>query len=261
VRARLEEAGVHCAVADLGSGDLSAVPTDPDYVLHFAVSRSNSFDKDITDNSEGTALLMTHCQAAKAFMHCSSTSVYQEKGHDPIAETDPLGDNHRVMFPTYSIVKIATEAVVRSYARTLNLPTVIARLNVPYGDNGGWPLWHLLMMQNDTPIPVHTDAPTIYNLIHDDDILAFIPKLLDLATVPAPIVNLGGDERVSVEEWCAYMGQLTGIEAKFAPTDKTLESVSTDNTKRTELLGPTTVHWKDGLRRMIAAQQPDLLKS
>jgi len=261
VRAQLEEAGVHCAVADLGSGNLSAVPTDPDYVLHFAVSRSKSFDKDITDNSEGTALLMTHCKAAKAFMHCSSTSVYQEKGHDPIAETDPLGDNHRVMFPTYSIVKIATEAVVRSYARTLNLPTVIARLNVPYGDNGGWPLWHLLMMQNGTPVPVHTDAPTIYNLIHDDDILAFIPKLLDLATVPAPIVNLGGDERVSVEEWCAYMGELTGIEATFAPTDKTLESVSTDNTKRTELLGPTTVHWKDGLRRMIAAQQPDLLKS
>jgi nucleoside-diphosphate-sugar epimerase len=259
-RARLEEAGVHCAVADLGSGDFSAVPTDPDYVLHFAVSRTDSFDKDITDNAEATGLLMTHCRAAKAFLHCSSTAVYQEKGHDAISETDPLGDNHRVMFATYSIVKIATEAVVRTYARTLGLPTVIARLNVPYGDNGGWPLWHLLMMKGGVEIPVHTDAPTIYNPIHDDDILAFVPKLLDLAAVPVPIVNLGGDDTVSVEDWCAYIGDLTGFEPTFRPTDKTLESVSTDNTKRQELLGPTSVHWKDGLRRMIQARHPELLK-
>jgi hypothetical protein len=78
--------------------------------------------------------------------------------------------------------------------------------------------------------------------------------------VPAPIVNLGGDDRVSVEEWCTYMGALTGFEPKFAPTEKTLESVSTDNTKRNELLGPTTVHWKDGLRRMIEARHPELLE-
>jgi nucleoside-diphosphate-sugar epimerase len=259
-RARLEKAGVHCAVADLGSGDLSAVPSDPDYVLHFAVSRSDSFDKDITDNAEATGLLMTHCRSAKAFLHCSSTAVYQEKGHDAIKETDPLGDNHRVMFATYSLVKIATEAVVRTYARTLGLPAVIARLNVPYGNNGGWPLWHLLMMKGGIEIPVHSDAPTIYNPIHDDDILAFVPKLLDLAAVPVPIVNLGGDDTVSVEEWCTYIGALTGFEPKFAPTEKTLESVSTDNTKRHELLGPTTVLWKDGLRRMIEARHPELLK-
>ena len=29
VRARLEDAGVRCVVADMGTGDLGAVPTDP----------------------------------------------------------------------------------------------------------------------------------------------------------------------------------------------------------------------------------------
>jgi UDP-glucuronate 4-epimerase len=260
-RGRLEEAGVRCAVADLGNGDFSAVPSDPDYVLHLAVSRSDSFDKDLTDNAEAAGLLMTHCKAAKAFLHCSSTSVYHPKGHEPIKETDPLGDNHRVMFATYSIVKIATEAVVRTYARTLGLPTVIARLNVPYGDNGGWPLWHLLMMKGGIDIPVHTDAPTIYNPIHDDDILASVPKLLSVASVPATVVNWGGDDAVSIEEWCTYLGSLTGLEARFEPTVHTIDSVSVDLTKKHELIGGTAVPWREGMARMVASRHPELLEA
>ena len=90
--------------------------------------------------------LMTWCRPAR-FLHCSSTGVYQPRWPRAIGENDPLGDNHRVMLPTYSISKIAAEAVVRSRARQLDLPTTIARLAVPYGDNGGWPLVHLAMMQ------------------------------------------------------------------------------------------------------------------
>ena len=66
----------------------------------------------------------------------------------PVLETDPLGDNHRVMMPTYSIAKISAEAVVRTMARQFDVPTVIARLNTPYGETGGWPYYHLLMMKN-----------------------------------------------------------------------------------------------------------------
>ena len=43
---------------------------------------------------------------------------------------------------TYSIAKIAAEAVARYGARRFELPTTIARLTVPYGDNGGWPAIH-----------------------------------------------------------------------------------------------------------------------
>ena len=50
--------------------------------------------------------------------------------------------------------------------RFLRLPTTIARLCVPYGDNGGWPWYHLLMMKNGVPIPVHTDGPSQYTLLH-----------------------------------------------------------------------------------------------
>ena len=63
-------------------------------------------------------------------------------GHHVFAETDPLGDNHGVwpFLRTYSICKIAAEATARWAAQRFELPTVITRLSVPYGDRGGWPV-------------------------------------------------------------------------------------------------------------------------
>jgi nucleoside-diphosphate-sugar epimerase len=246
---------------DLGEGDFSALPDDFDYVLNLAVARSPEpdFDGDLRTNAEAVGLLMAHCRNAKAFLHCSTTGVYHPKGHEPIVETDPLGDNHRVMMPTYSIVKIAAEAVARTEARQLGLPTIITRLNTPYGNNGGWMYYHLLMMKNGVEIPVHTDSPSVYTPIHEDDIIEIFPALLEHAKVPAEIVNVCGQEHVSIEEWCAYMGELCGLEPRLVRTETTLESVVSDNAKQQQLVGPTKVGWQEGLRRMIEARHPDWL--
>ena len=61
----------------------------------------------------------------------------------------------------------------------------IARLSVPYGDNGGWPWYHLLMMKAGVEIPIHPDPPGTFNPIHEDDIVAMVPRLLEAASVPA----------------------------------------------------------------------------
>ena len=158
------------------------------------------------------------------------------------------------MMPTYSISKIAAEAVVRTTCRLLGVPTTIARLNVPYGDGGGWPAFHLALMQAGHAVPVHPNAPSRFNPIHDDDILATLPAMLDAASVPATIVNWGGDDETSIEAWCEYMGELVGVEARFETTTDTIGGIPTDNAKRLELAGPTKVGWKDGMRRMVAAQ-------
>ena len=171
-------------------------------MLNLAVVKSNRWDVDLAANAEATGLLMAHCRNATALLHCSSTGVYQPAGLHPLVETDPLGDNHRVIMETYSIAKIAAEAVVRTEARQLDLPTTIARLNVPYGDNGGWPAFHLAMIEAGQPVPVHPDRPNRFNPIHEDDIIRMIPRLLEIASVPATIVNWGGSEPVDLEEWC-----------------------------------------------------------
>ena len=259
-RKRLEAGGVRCVVADLGAGEYRDLPSDFDYVLNLAVAKTGDFDADLRGNGEAAGLLMSHCRRAKAFLHCSTTGVYQPAGHHVFRETDPLGDNHRSIMPTYSLAKIATEVVVRTMARELRLPTTIARLCVPYGDNGGWPWYHLLMMKGGTPIPVHATRPSRYTPIHEDDIIASIPGLLRAASVPATIVNWGGQEHVSIEEWCEYLGELTGLEPRCQVDPQALDSVQVDTTKLVELVGPAKVSWKEGFRRMVEARAPELLR-
>jgi nucleoside-diphosphate-sugar epimerase len=259
-RERLEAAGVRCVCVDLGSGDFGALPGDFDYVLNLAVAKGGDFDEDLRANAEATGLLMSHCRRARAFLHCSTTGVYQPAGHRVFRESDPLGDNHRSIMPTYSIAKIATEAVARTLCRELRLPTTIARLCVPYGDNGGWPWYHLLMMRAGAPIPVHPDRPSRYTPIHEDDIAAMVPGLLRAASVPATVVNWAGQEQVSLEDWCAYLGELTGLEPRFEVSPQALDSVQVDTTRLLELVGPARVSWKDGLRRMVQARAPELLQ-
>jgi nucleoside-diphosphate-sugar epimerase len=259
-RQKVEGLGVRTIAADLASSPLDEVPQDLSVVLHFAVVKTGDFDYDLAANAEGVGRLMEHTRPSKGFLHCSTAGVYEEAGHCPLKETDPFGDNHRVMMPTYSICKIAAESMVRFGSRQWNVPTTVARFSVPYGDNGGWPWFHLMMMQGGVPIPVSKNPPSLYNLIHEDDYIRMIPRLIEIADVPPVTVNWGGSEATSIEEWCAYLGELTGLEPKFNPTDETLGSVTLDPTKMHDLVGETQVSWRDGLARMVKARNPELLK-
>ena len=261
-RRRLESAGVRCVPIDLLSGDVAGLPADADYVVNFAVAKSNEWENDLRANSGGLAYLMEHHRDAKAFLHCSTTGIYKPMGHHVFAEGDPLGDNHGVwpFLRTYSICKIAAESTAMWAADRFGLPTTIARLSVPYGDRGGWPAIHLEMMLNGGDIPVHADAPSTYHPIHEDDIIAMVPRLLGVSGTPATVVNWGGSQAASIEEWCGYLGQLTGLVPSFAPTTETIDSVEIDLTRMHTLIGPTTVEWQDGLRRMVESRHPELLQ-
>lgn len=260
-RADLERAGIHCATVNLAEGDFATIPSDFEYVLNLAVAKSGRWDKDLGANAESVGLLMAHCREAKAFLHCSSAAVYDPPGDDPRAENAALGDNHKSLFPTYSISKIAGEVVARTMARALGVPTVIARLNVPYGDNGGWPFYQMEMMRAGIPIPVPPGGPALYNPIHEDDIIAMLPKMLDAASVPATTVNWCGDQTVSLQEWCGYIGELLGCEPVFEESAQALRSGPTDTTRMHELVGHTGVHWRDGIQRMVRTFHPELTGS
>jgi nucleoside-diphosphate-sugar epimerase len=258
-RERLATIGVEPLAVDLAKDRLDRVPDDVTYVLNFAVVKTGDFAYDLAANAEAAGRLMARCRRAKGFLHCSSGGVYQYAGHRPLREDAPLGDNHRVLFPTYSISKIAAETVVRFAACEFQVPTVIARFSVPYGDNGGWPFYHLLMMRAGGEIPLHVDEPNLYNPIHEDDYVAQVPKLLEVASVPAVTVNWGG-EPASIEEWCGYLAELTGLEPRFKYTAEALGSLPLDLTRMHELVGPARVPWRDGIRRMVEARAPELLR-
>jgi UDP-glucuronate 4-epimerase len=261
-RERLEAGGVRCVVADLATTDFADLPDDFDYVLNLAVAKGGDadWDRDLAANGESIALLVARTRP-RAFLHCSSTAVYQHQGPGhALVETDPLGDNHRVMFPTYSLAKIAAEVVARAAAREHGVPTTIARLNVPYGDNGGWPGWHLEFMIAGHPVALHPERPNLFDPIHEDDILRTLPTLLDAASVPATIVNWGGPS-ASIEEWCGLLADLTGLEARFEETPDTIGSVHVDLTRLDELAGPATVPIEEGIARMVRARHPELVRA
>jgi nucleoside-diphosphate-sugar epimerase len=258
-REALEKSGVRCETVNLAAGDFASLPSDFDYVLNLAVAKSGNWDKDLAANAESIGLLMAHCRNAKAFLHCSSGAVYDPPDDEPRTERAALGDNHKPLFPTYSISKIAGEVVARTMARALGVPTIIGRLNVPYGDNGGWPFYHMEMMLAGIPIPVPAGGPARYNPIHEDDIIATIPKLLAAASVPATTLNWCGEQTVSLQDWCNYLGSLIGKEPVFQESDQALRGNPTDSSRMRELVGSTTVDWRDGMRRMAAKFHPELV--
>ena len=257
-REQIEALGARALSIDLASGSLQALPRDFDAILHFAVVKSGEFAYDLEANAEGVGRLMSHCRDAGAFLHCSSAGVYADAGHHELAETAPLGDNHRAMLPTYSICKIAAETVVRFAAREWQIPAVIVRLSVPYGNNGGWPWFHLMMMKAGAEIPIHPAKPNLFNPIHEEDYISQLPRLLALASTPPSVINWGGPQS-SIEEWCAILGGLTGLEPRFRQTEETIGSVTLDRSRMLEKLSETRVPLRDGLLRMIEARNPELL--
>jgi nucleoside-diphosphate-sugar epimerase len=266
-RTLLEESGVTCEAVDLSQPDLSKLPTDFSYVLNFVFAKTGDWSEDLDIAAGSVGLLMEHSQAAKAFLHCSSSAVYQPSlTCSSFTEEHPLGDNHRVwaagipFMETYSIGKIAAEAMARYGARRWDVPTIIARLSVPYGDNGGWPANHLEMMAAGMEIPLHPQRPNVFNPIHDDDIFRTLPGLLAAASVPAVTVNWGGPP-CSIEAWCAQIASVTGLDLRFTDTDYTISSLPLDTQRMIELAGPTRTTLQDGISRMVAARRPDLFQA
>ena len=73
------------------------------------------------------------------------------------------------------------------------------------------------------------------------------------------MTNFAGAPRVSVEEWCDYLGELTGLKPRYVDNPSAFGSLCTDLTRMRELVGDTTVDWHAGIRGMIAALAPELL--
>lgn len=258
-RERVEAVGVTTGVCDLATGDFDGVPDDFTHVVHLATFQAGGHDYDeaLRVNAEGTGLLLQHCRKAKAALVMSTHSVYRPQT-DPMhvfVETDPLGDANVVHSPTYSMSKLGEEAVARYCARAFDLPVTLARMNASYGPNGGLPAYHLDAVVAGQPVTTRWD-PCMYMPIHQDDINEQTAAMLEAASVPATIVNWGGDEPVSVQEWVAYMGELAGVtpELIVQPLPGThVGSVASTN-RRVPITGPCRVSWKDGIRRTYEAR-------
>lgn len=248
-------------MSDTGADGLRGLPDDFTHVMHSAVLRGEDgdFNKATEANTVATGRLMTHCRTAEAFMYVSTGALYARQTLDhAYTESDPV-DGVADWLPVYPVVKIATEGVVRAYAQTLGLPTIITRLNIAYGPGGygGVPMLYFKRMLAGEPIPVPVEGQNWCSLLYTDDLIDQVPRLWEAASVPAVLTNWGGDEPVGMTDCVRYLEELTGVTAKLVPSEVTRETYQFDPTLRRQLTGPCEVGWRDGIRRTVESMYPE----
>jgi len=263
-REALEAAGVTTIFGDFVTGDLDQAPAHVDYVVHCAAhTRPRDSEEAMRINAEGPGMVMNRFRTARAFLHVSATGVYVQNP-DPrhvYDEDDEIGGG-TAFCPLYGASKTAGEGVVRTLARVLDLPVTIARLNVAYGGpyaDGGLPGRQLDALLSGAPIKLPKSWSCILAPIHEDDLLAHVVPLLDAASVPATIVNWGGDEGVPVEDWVRYPGELVGRAPNIVHDDEAPWPNWIGNHDKRRALGcDCKVDWRAGMRRMVAARHPEV---
>lgn len=260
--AELEAAGVKCIPWNMASDPFpAAVPADITHVIHTAMLReTESYDAAMDVNGIACARLIERFRDAEAFFFISSTAIYKHLEPEHLhKESDPLGGG-LIFIPAYQVSKIAAEAVVRSLCALYELPTVIIRPGICYGPGswGGVPILFLNKMLAGEPIELPPEGNTYCAPIHVDDIARMTPALLEAASVPANIVNMGGDHPVKDVDYIDYISGITGVPVSYIRGDYYRDNYLTDNSKRLAVAGPCTIYWRDGIADTIAAHFPDM---
>jgi nucleoside-diphosphate-sugar epimerase len=259
-RAKVEAAGAKPVALDVVEGDFSELPGDFTYVLHLAWYRGGQadFDGAIRNNGEGAGRVLHHCRKAKAALVMSSTAVYgpKEDPWDFPKETDQLGGANTPWALTSNASKIAQESVARFCAREFGLPVVITRLNTIYGNAPRFmPVINMDAVVQGREVSARWD-PMPHSPIHVDDVCGQLEALLDAASTPANIVNWGGDEGVTQQDWCRMAAKFAGVEAKLVtePVPNSTHTAGSDQTKRRSITGPSKIPFADGFRAIYEAR-------
>jgi nucleoside-diphosphate-sugar epimerase len=257
---KLHAAGIKPLKFDMAADDVTSLPTDFTYIFHAAVDPSGirgDWRSFMRTNALNSGNLLYHCRPAKGFVYCSTGSTYAYQGHRPLTESDPPG----VPAPgtgNYSFSKVAGEAVCTWISEQFAIPLTIIRIFSTYGPEGGAPVDRFEAMLRGEPVTVHVDKPNNYNPIFEDDYVQLGIRALEVAATPPIVVNWGGSETVSIEDYCTYMGSLVGITPKFNYTDQMHTPMQPDTTYMHEILGRNRIGWREGMKRTIQARFPDL---
>ena len=247
-RARLAAAGINPLVGDVASLDFRELPGAITHVFHAAAflgREPGGWTRFFETNAQASGRLLSACAGA-GFVYCSTGSAYDYQGRRPLREDDPPG----VHLGAYSLSKIAGEEVVRFAAAQTGTPLTIIRIFSTYGPEGGTPVNRLRRIVAGDEIVLHPDTPNNYNPIFEDDYVRLGIRALEVASADPVLVNFAGSETVSVEDYCAYLGELVGRPVRIRYDPEAPWPLWPDVTKMHAVLGRTQVPWREGMRRV-----------
>lgn len=247
----LEAAGVRTICFDLAEHDLSPLPRSVDVVINYAVLGPN--DKNVYDVNAGAAgRLASRYRDCDAFVHGSTGSLYQYQGERPLREDDPYGLHSST--EAYAASKIAAEFLLKHLSEEYRLSTVMVRIFSFYGPRGGGVTQRIDQVARGIPVSVYPGVRNVHTPVYEDDYVEKTIAAAGIAKTPAEIVNVGGTEPVTTQEYCQMAGEILGKEPIFVENSKAWP-IWADTTKMVSLLGPCKVSVRDGVRRVIEAGQ------
>jgi len=245
----MEATGATALVFDLAGDDLSPLPESVDVVINYAVlppTHRDAYDV----NAGATGRLARRYRDCEAFVHGSTGSLYEYQGERPLREDDPYGLHSAA--ENYAASKIAAEYLLKHLSVDYELPVTIVRIFSFYGPRGGGVTQRIDQVARGEPVSVYPGVRNVHTPLYESDYVEKTIACAGIAKVGCEIINVGGSEAVTTQEYCRIAGEILGREPVFVENSKAWP-IWADTTKMQALLGPGKVPVREGIRRVIEA--------
>ena len=100
------------------------------------------------------------------------------------------------------------------------MPTVLVRIFSFYGPRGGGVTQRIDQVARGLPVSVYPGVRNVHTPLYEDDYVEKTLAAASIAKAPAEIVNVGGTEAVTTQEYCEMAGELLGKAPIFVENSK-----------------------------------------
>ncbi len=247
----VEMAGATAVSFDLADEDLSPLPRSVDVVINYAVLPQSHKDA-YAVNAGAPGRLARRYRDAEVFVQGTTGSLYEYQGERPLREDDPYGLHSSI--ENYAASKIAAEFLLKHISVDYRLPVTLVRIFSFYGPRGGTVTQRIDQVARGEPVSIYPGVRNVHAPLFEDDYVAKTIAAASIAKIGAEVVNIGGTEPVTTQDYCEMAGEMLGRKPIFVENGRAWP-IWGDTGKMVELLGPTTVSVREGIRRTIAATQ------
>jgi UDP-glucose 4-epimerase len=246
---------VEGALQDL---DLRPVLDGAAQVFHLAAQAGvrSSWGRDFAQYSDHNVLATQRLLEASVaagiprFVYASSSSVYGDSPSLPLREDSPC----RPLSP-YGVTKLAAEHLGRLYERGYGLPVVSLRYFTVYGPRQRPDMaFHrfLAACRDSRRVSVYGDGEQTRDFTYVDDAVSATRRAGESGR-PGCVYNVGGGDRVSINEVLRRIGEITGrgveIQREGAQKGDMRDTFADTTAARADLGFRSTVGLSEGLRK------------
>jgi UDP-glucuronate 4-epimerase len=246
----IESAGAQAIAFDVAQEDLSALPKSVDVVINYAVLSPNYKNAAYDLNTGATGRLARRYRECEAFIHGSTGSLYEYQGERPLREDDPYGLHSGG--ENYAASKIGAEYLLKHLSVDYQLPVTIVRIFSFYGPRGGGVTQRIDQVARGEPVSVYPGVRNVHTPLYESDYVEKTIAAAGIARIGAEILNVGGSEAVTTQEYCEMAGEILGKKPIFAENGRSWP-IWADTTKMERLIGKSKVSVREGIRRTIEA--------